>query len=54
MALIVNQVERYQSEIYQSIDLIEYYKRCIVRNEQGRGKQTREGAKVNFEHFISF
>jgi hypothetical protein len=27
-------------EPYQSEDLIEYYKRCIGQNEQGRGKLT--------------
>jgi len=33
---------------YESEDLIEYYKRCIGQNEQVRGKQMREGTKVNF------
>ncbi len=40
-------------EPYQSEDLIEYYKRCIGQNEQRRDKLTWEGAKVNFQHFIS-
>jgi hypothetical protein len=38
---------------YQSIDLIEYYKSCIGQNMLGRGRQTRECAKIIFQHFIS-
>ncbi len=33
---------------YQSIDLIEYYKSYNKHKELGRGRQTLEGAKVNF------
>jgi hypothetical protein len=38
---------------YQSIDLIEYYKSCIGQTKLRRGRQTLEGAKIIFRHFIS-
>jgi hypothetical protein len=38
---------------YQSIDLIEYYKSCIEQNKLGSDRQTLEGAKIIFKHFIS-
>ncbi len=38
---------------YQSIDLVKYYKSCIGQNKLGRGRQTLEGAKIIFQHFIS-
>ena len=35
-------------DLYQSIDLIEYYKSYNRHKDLGRGRQALEGAKVNF------